>query len=395
MPLTLSKSDFKVAQTCAAKLYYKELNYPSTKDEDPYLKLLADGGYMVEKIAKLLFPEGRDLPYDGGSAASAQLTMEALRADRAILFEATLLSNGKLARADILVKDGTTFDLIEVKAKSYSSAEAIERAAEGEPVPFRGKKRGIASDWRPYLEDVTFQALILRELFPDAVIRPHLALVDKDKTTTEDLLHQHFRITRTQAPGQRIANVTVDFTGDVERLRSDNIIAIVDVAAEVDELLPEVRASAAEYVASLEPLRKIDVPITVACRTCEYHGSPADPRDGFLECWGELGRVEPGILDLYNVSKIGPKDDLLADQLIRQRQCSLLDVPLERLVKKDGQPGTLNRRQVIQIEHTRAGTSWMSDDLATCVSSQSYPLHFIDFENVNARHSLPRGNAPL
>ena len=74
MPRTLSKSDFKTARQCGTKLYYKELGYPSTKDEDPYLKLLAAGGYMVETIAKLLYPDGRALSYDGGSEASAQLT---------------------------------------------------------------------------------------------------------------------------------------------------------------------------------------------------------------------------------------------------------------------------------------------------------------------------------
>ena len=54
----LSKSDFKVARTCGTKLYYKKLRYPSKQDDDPYLEFLADGGYMVETIAKLLFPEG-------------------------------------------------------------------------------------------------------------------------------------------------------------------------------------------------------------------------------------------------------------------------------------------------------------------------------------------------
>ena len=47
MSCTLSKSDFKVAQTCPTKLYYKELGYPSISDLNPYLRQLAMGGYMV------------------------------------------------------------------------------------------------------------------------------------------------------------------------------------------------------------------------------------------------------------------------------------------------------------------------------------------------------------
>jgi len=58
MPAYLSKSDFKVARTCPTKLYYKKLKYPSLLDEDAYLAFLADGGFMVEKMAKLLYPEG-------------------------------------------------------------------------------------------------------------------------------------------------------------------------------------------------------------------------------------------------------------------------------------------------------------------------------------------------
>ena len=37
MTVYLSKTDFKVARTCAAKLYYRKLGYPSVRDEDEYL----------------------------------------------------------------------------------------------------------------------------------------------------------------------------------------------------------------------------------------------------------------------------------------------------------------------------------------------------------------------
>ena len=47
----LSKSDFKVAQTCPTKLYYKKNKYPSQKDENEYLVLLADGGFMIGRLA--------------------------------------------------------------------------------------------------------------------------------------------------------------------------------------------------------------------------------------------------------------------------------------------------------------------------------------------------------
>src|SRR5215472_6370100 len=89
---TLSKSDFKVARTCDTKLYYKELGYPNARDESDLLQLLADGGYMVEKLAKLLFPDGIEMSYDGGSEAAARETMRQLERAEVTLFEATLLS---------------------------------------------------------------------------------------------------------------------------------------------------------------------------------------------------------------------------------------------------------------------------------------------------------------
>ncbi len=40
----LTKKDFVVSQSCATKLYYKKLGYPSVMDDDPYLDFMPDGG---------------------------------------------------------------------------------------------------------------------------------------------------------------------------------------------------------------------------------------------------------------------------------------------------------------------------------------------------------------
>src|SRR5229473_1775132 len=89
MKTYLSKSDFKVARTCATKLYYKKLGYPSIRDDDQYLQFLADGGYMIETIAKLCHPDGIEIGFDQGPEASAEETMRALQAHTVTLFEAT------------------------------------------------------------------------------------------------------------------------------------------------------------------------------------------------------------------------------------------------------------------------------------------------------------------
>ena len=42
-PRTLSKSDFKLARSCDAKLFFRENGYPDNRDMNPYLALLAEG----------------------------------------------------------------------------------------------------------------------------------------------------------------------------------------------------------------------------------------------------------------------------------------------------------------------------------------------------------------
>ncbi len=49
------------------------MGYPRTSDDDPYLEMLAQGGYMVEFLAKAHFADGITMHYDRtdpvGSAA--------------------------------------------------------------------------------------------------------------------------------------------------------------------------------------------------------------------------------------------------------------------------------------------------------------------------------------
>src|SRR5437868_14070178 len=87
---TLSKSDFKLARTCDAKLFFRENGYPDNRDFNPYLALLAEGGYMVEALAKAKYAEGIQLEYGRGVAEDFQRTSDHLGRGKITLFEATL-----------------------------------------------------------------------------------------------------------------------------------------------------------------------------------------------------------------------------------------------------------------------------------------------------------------
>lgn len=377
MPRTLSKSDYQLARSCATKLYYKELGYPQNRDDNPYLAMLAEGGYMVEQLAKLSFPDGIAVEYDRRDPiGSARRTTELLSRDRVTLFEATLLHERMLARVDILQKHGTRFDLIEVKSVSFDSEEARDLPAG----PFRGKRapHPISSKFAPYLEDVAFQVLVLRRLFPDTTVVPWLMLVDQARRTGIEGLPAMFRIARDV--GDR--DLSVEFIGDADAVRRDDLLARVEVSEEVALLLPSVAAAADQFVALLgeDAPERLQAPITWDCRECEYRVGPDVPQNGFAECWGALATPRPHLFELYKFGATRFGDRRLADLMIENGETSLYDVRPELLVKRDGSPSAASVRQLVQIEHTRRNTPWIGAGLKPALAALRYPLHFIDFE---------------
>lgn len=380
---TLSKSDFKSARECPAKLYYREKRYPTTKDDDPYLRMLAVGGYMVEAIAKMLHPGGLYLEYGGNVQEDAAKTLAALQAENVTLFEATLLSGNKLARVDILEKKGNKVRLIEVKSRSFDSTENIARILEKKGNCFRGKRKpfAITPDWLPYIEDVAFQTMLLREIIPNAQVTPFLALVDKSKRISVDELPRYFRVERREGSNGSSQVHKVHFDGDAETLRNDGMIAEIDVSAEVDEVMENVCQQAAIFAASLESEpTKLHAEPGLHCAACEYRSLGLMQPDGFSECWGELGAASPSVLDLYSASSVGGRDTPYLNEMIRQGNASLLDIPENQLGKKNGELGVIGERQLIQLRHTRDNTVWHSPDLRHSLESVQYPIHFIDFE---------------
>jgi len=134
----LTKTDFKVARSCPTKLYYKKAGYPSTKEDDPYMAFLANGGHIVGKIAQILYPGGK-LVSSIRSKSAIEETEELLQNEDITIFEPAITSDGMLVRIDILIKRGSHFDLIEVKSKSGDSRDHENGLL------FHGKRGGIES----------------------------------------------------------------------------------------------------------------------------------------------------------------------------------------------------------------------------------------------------------
>lgn len=363
--LLISKTDYKVARSCPAKLYYRMNKYPSAKDGDEYIELLAEGGYMIGAIATLLF-DNAVLVDEPDHDKAAALTQEYFKQENIILLEAAFESKGKFARPDILIKQGDALTLIEVKAKSFDSTEENS---------FRGKRGGIISGWLPYLEDITFQALILRELFPHFSLACELMMPDKSKTTAIDNLHSLFALNEIAEDDSGYPRARFTFTGDVNELRRSHFLSRIHVDLEVGELLPEVSAAADGFIQSINPLSKLPAQISFVCKDCEYRVDKSEIKNGFRECWGDLANPQPHILELYYGSQVKE-----VQALIEAGKTNLFDLPESALSKKDGSMGPRAQRQLIQMRNSRSQTEWIDPALGDILSSHAYPLHFIDFE---------------
>ncbi|MFZ4479738.1 MAG: hypothetical protein ACOYNZ_07585, partial [Rhodoferax sp.] len=187
-PRYLTKSRFKIAIECATKLYYtgKPRVYADTKQEDDFLMALAEGGFQVGELAEIMFPGGHEVASKVHAEAVEQ-TRQLLAQDEVTLFESAICHGNLFARVDILRKSGNKVELIEVKAKSFDSANATA---------FQQKGGGIKKEMLPYLQDVAFQRHVLSLAYPHLQISSFLMLADKSKTCTVDGLNQKFKISR-------------------------------------------------------------------------------------------------------------------------------------------------------------------------------------------------------
>jgi len=366
----LTKSDFKVAQTCPTKLYYRKLGYGNENSLDPYTKLLSEGGFMVQKMAQVLFPQGIEVRVVGHDwAAAAQQTLDYLTLPEVTLFEAVVISRQKLARVDILHKRGDRLEVIEVKSRAFDSREHQRH-----PVQRSKRTHRVNSEWRPTIEDVAFQVHVLQEALIAAgltyAIEPFLLLPDRTKTTAIERLPTLFEI---RSEG---TNTWVEFHGDPEQLRQQHILTRIGIHKDVQEVLPQVAAQAELFAESLRHgLRKMEQPLSKHCRNCEFP-------QGFADCWGPLADVQPHILDFYQVGRLGSPQQPLVNDLIAAGKVSMYDIPLDAL-----QDLTYGDRQLVQWEYTAKNQEWFSEHLPHLLQQFAYPLYFIDFET--SRMALP------
>lgn len=351
----LSKSDFRVAQSCPTKLHYLKHGYPSCNDGNEYMEYLAEGGYAVGEMATLFYPNGHRIDNRKGIEAAIAETEKLLRQDNVTLFEAAILSNGKIAAIDILEKKGNKVNLIEVKSKGYDSANPSLKG------------------WEEHLEDVAFQTQVLSEAYPDCAITPCLFVPDKAARTSIEGLNSLFELREVEVHND-FKLFDIVFTGDPERIRKDDLMILVDISEQVKGLTRVIKANAKIFSDSLVSGTKIISILDKNCFGCEYVSDEINEKSGYHECWSKVKESEQHVKDLYYVGTIGGIKEPIVNDLIADGKVSLYDMPIDELKGKRGE------RQLIQIENTKTQTEWESAELKAEINSWQYPLHFIDFE---------------
>ena len=183
-PRYLTKSSFTLACECPTKLYYinKRDEYANKRLEDPFLKELANGGMQIAALAKLYYPQGKEIKTLDAEEALKQ-TNSYLEQENIVIFEAAIRHDNLFIRTNILVKKDNSIELIEVKAKSYDSNKTQ---------PFLTKKGGIKADWRRYIQDIAFQTFVFEQAFPHLTVIPYLFLADTQAQSPSDRLNQKF-----------------------------------------------------------------------------------------------------------------------------------------------------------------------------------------------------------
>jgi hypothetical protein len=396
----LTKSRFKMAVECPTKLFYtkKEAIYSDSKKDDPFLQALADGGFQVGELAKLMYSGGVEVEDTNFSDQIAH-TLKLLQQENVIIYEAAIAHNNLFARVDVLKKTGSKIEIIEVKAKSIDSTDIYA---------FRGKKGAIDKQMLPYLQDIAFQTYLFKLAFPDQFqVTSYLMLADKSKACTVDGLNQQFKLRRVGK------HPVVDVSESAKRGEiGDPILTAMNVDEYVQEILQSnLKAPgladtefgvAVEYWSdNYKKDLLINAPVGSQCTSCEFTNETSpEKKSGLMECWARNKNLsaqdfQDGIvLDIWN---FGRKQELIDARVYKFKDIQKEDIAPKTPAKNESSGMSNFDRQWMQIsgEGLGDGDFYLDHELMSAeMSSWSFPYHFIDFETSRVAIPFFKGQTP-
>ena len=393
----LSKSRFKLGLECPNKLYFTgKKEYANKKIEDSFLLALAKGGFQVEELARLHYPNGIFIdaePYEYEKAF--QLTQEALKHENVVIYEAAFLIDDFFIRTDILVKEGNKIRLIEVKAKSFNSNDENE---------FIGIRGGLNKDWKPYFFDLAFQKYIAQLTCPQFSFEAYFMLADKSKKAKVNGLNQMFRIPANGNPRTDIIKKMVSISEIGESVLSE---------VKVDKIVNDIIEDKHKYYPNLGfkealPLLKdsfledryLNWPANFsACKKCEFKATIEEKKKGLLSgfeyCfkkqfnWNEDDFKRPNAMEIWDYQGKG---------LIESNRLFMDDLNEEDFnIKLVSDKISSSERKWIQVVKSRTADTSIHvemEGLKAEMTKWKFPLHFIDFETSAVALPFTEGTRP-
>lgn len=393
----LTKSRFKLGLECPNKLFFTgKPEYANAKSDDTFLAALAEGGFQVEELARMHYPNGVFIDTDHGDYEKAlELTEQALQQEDVVIYEAAFLWEGLFIRTDILVKTGDVLKLIEVKAKSFDPTD---------PYLFVGKQGGIVGSWKPYLFDLAFQKFVVCKSHPEYRVKALMMMADKTKTASINGLNQLFRIPKNGNPRTDI----IKKIGSLEEIGT-SVLSEADVDGIIRDIIND-RYSVHEILTFESTIRFLrDTYFDdkfmgykggfSKCKNCEFKTNDEDKakglKSGFKHCfstiykWSEGDFTSPNAFELWNYRGKAFNDE---DRLF------LTDIT-EDDIKPKPCAGKISasERQWIQLEKSLGNDSSvyvLTPELFEEMKHWNYPLHFIDFETSAVALPFHAGRRP-
>lgn len=391
----LTKSRFKLGLECPNKLFYTgKKEYANKKQEDPFLLALAEGGFQIEEYARMHYPGGVLLEgNDGDYQYLWEQTQELLKSENVIIYEAAFLFDGLFVRTDILVKEGDTIKLIEVKSKSFDPNDEYI---------FVGKSGGLLAGWKSYLFDIAFQKYVIQLCYPNWKVDSFIQMADKTKVASVNGLNQFFRISKNADNRTGIIK-----TVDTLEPTGNSVLGIKNVTDIVRKIINDEFKYSNELIFSdavkifrehyIED-KQINWPTSFGCKSCEFIATEEDEglRSGFKECfqkqhgWGDNEFNKAKTFEVWNFRK---GDTLFNGHVYFMDQLTEENIGL----KKDGNKLSNTERQWLQITKEVQGDKTIhvdKDGLREEMDSWNYPLHFIDFETSAVPLPFNKGRRP-
>ncbi|WP_284650748.1 DUF2779 domain-containing protein [Flavobacterium terrisoli] len=390
----LTKSRFKLGLECPNKLFYtNKKEYADTKKADAFLEALAEGGFQVEELARMHYPngvliEGNDWDYQ----LLWDQTLELLKEENITIYEAAFLIDGLFIRTDILIKKGNDIELIEVKAKSFTP--------DNEHL-FIGQRGGMVSSWKPYLFDIAFQKYVVQLCFPHWNIESYIMMADKTKKASINGLNQLFRISK---KGENRTGIlkrvsTIEETGDSVLGRKNVTQIIADI--ESNEYKYHDSLTFVEAINKFKELYQNDEYANWktsfnTCKSCEFKSDVDDLKSGYKECfikqhnWNGSDFSKPNIFDIYFFTKgnklfdegVYFKHELTEDMIGLKIEANKLSTTHRQWLQIE--------KEVINDRSVYVDIDGLKDEM----NKWNFPFHFIDFETSTVALPFNKGLKP-